>query len=97
MRYAYPITAALLFAGSAATLFIQSPGSAQSASGPISATATTPPRPGAPMSFADLAARLQPAVVNISTTQKVQMGSLFDPFSGNRQPMVEEQQGALAL
>ena len=93
MRYAYPITAALLFAGTAATLVFQSPSSAQSDTAAISATATTPPRPGAPMSFADLAARLQPAVVNISTTQKVQMGSLFDPFSGNRQPMVEEQQG----
>jgi serine protease Do len=29
---------------------------------------------GAPMSFADLTARLQPAVVNISTTQRVEVG-----------------------
>ena len=28
---------------------------------------------GAPMSFADLAAKLQPAVVNVSTTQKVKV------------------------
>jgi serine protease Do len=32
------------------------------------------------MSFADLAARLQPAVVNISTTQRVQVNS--NPFAG---------------
>ncbi|MGL6044239.1 MAG: protease, partial [Sandaracinobacteroides sp.] len=32
-----------------------------------------PPR-GAPSSFADLTARLQPAVVNISTTQRVEVG-----------------------
>jgi serine protease Do len=31
------------------------------------------PRPGAPMSFADLAAKLQPAVVNISTKQSIQV------------------------
>jgi serine protease Do len=42
---------------------------------PIAPTAVQalPPR-GAPMSFADLAARLQPAVVNISTTQRVEVG-----------------------
>ncbi len=34
-----------------------------------------PPR-GAPMSFADLTAKLQPAVVNISTTQRVEIGRL---------------------
>ncbi|MFN3370104.1 MAG: Do family serine endopeptidase [Sphingomonadaceae bacterium] len=32
------------------------------------------PPQGAPMSFADLTARLQPAVVNISTTQRVEVG-----------------------
>jgi serine protease Do len=93
VRYAYPITAALLLGGTAATLALQAPGSAQSQPAAAGAVVTTPPRPGAPMSFADLAARLQPAVVNISTSQKVQVGTLFDPFSGNRQPMVEEQQG----
>ena len=92
MRYAYPITAALLFAGTSATLAFQTPGAAQDAQ-PVSAAASTPPRPGAPMSFADLAAKLQPAVVNISTTQKVQTGILFNPFTGDRQPQVEEQQG----
>ena len=39
------------------------------------------PRPGAPMSFADLAARLQPAVVNISTKQRVPgRAPRADPF-----------------
>ena len=38
------------------------------------------PRPGAPMSFADLAARLQPAVVNISTKQRVPVRTQADPF-----------------
>jgi serine protease Do len=93
VRYAYPITAALLFAGTAGSLALQAPGNAQDAARPVTATAITPPRAGAPMSFADLAAQLQPAVVNISTTQKVQVGTLFDPFSGNRQAVTEEQQG----
>jgi serine protease Do len=38
-----------------------------------------PPR-GAPMSFAELAARLQPAVVNISTKQRVPVRTQTDPF-----------------
>ena len=92
MKYAYPITAALLFAGTTATLALQAPGNAQSQQA-ASGTATTAPRPGAPMSFADLAARLQPAVVNISTTQKVEVGTLFNPFTGDQRPAVEEQQG----
>ena len=74
MRYAYAITAALLAGGTAATLTLQQPVGAQvaqNAPGAINAA----PRDGAPMSFADLAARLQPAVVNISTTQKIQIKS----------------------
>ncbi len=35
--------------------------------------AAQPPR-GAPLSFADLTAKLQPAVVNVSTTQRVEIG-----------------------
>jgi serine protease Do len=38
------------------------------------------PRPGAPLSFAELAARLQPAVVNISTKQRVPVRTQTDPF-----------------
>jgi serine protease Do len=37
---------------------------------------------GAPMSFADLTAKLQPAVVNISTTQRVQVSQGSNPFAG---------------
>lgn len=81
MRYAYAITSALLLGGTAATLALQSPSSAQTAQNePGTMVAATAPRPGAPMSFADLAQRLQPAVVNISTTQRVQVNS--DPFGG---------------
>ncbi|KQX20800.1 MULTISPECIES: Do family serine endopeptidase [unclassified Sphingomonas] len=82
MRYAYGITAALLAGGAAATLTLQQPVGAQvaqNAPGSINAAA---PRPGAPMSFADLAAKLQPAVVNISTTQKIQVRGGGNAFSG---------------
>ncbi|HEY0626567.1 MAG TPA: Do family serine endopeptidase [Allosphingosinicella sp.] len=70
MRYAYGITAALLLGGTAATLTFQ-PSFAQTAQNEPGAMAAAPPRAGAPMSFADLTARLQPAVVNISTKQSV--------------------------
>jgi serine protease Do len=84
VRYAYAITAGLLFLGTAGTLALQGPGFSQQAQNePGAMRAATPPRPGAPMSFADLAARLQPAVVNISTTQRVTMqGRGGDPFAG---------------
>lgn len=81
MRYAYAITSALLLGGTAATLALQSPGGAQTAQNePGAMVAMSAPRPGAPMSFADLASRLQPAVVNISTTQRVQVNS--NPLAG---------------
>ena len=72
MRYVYGITAALLLGGTAATLTVGPVGAqtAQNAPGNMVAAA---PRAGAPMSFADLAARLQPAVVNISTKQVLQV------------------------
>ena len=82
MRYAYAFTAALLLGGTAATLALQSPGTAQTAQNePGTIAAVAAPRSGAPMSFADLAARLQPAVVNISTTQRVQVSN-NNPFAG---------------
>ncbi len=70
MRYVYGIAAALLLGGTAATLTVGPVGAqtAQNEPGAISAAA---PRAGAPTSFADLAARLQPAVVNISTKQSI--------------------------
>ncbi len=82
MRYAYGITAALLLGGTAATLALQSPGGAQTAQNEPGAIAAATPRAGAPMSFADMTERLQPAVVNISTTQRVEVNSGGNPFAG---------------
>lgn len=85
MRYAYGITAALLAGGAVATMTSQLPVGAQVAqNAPGAVNAAMAPRAGAPASFADLVARLQPAVVNISTTQKVQVNSGgFNPFAGS--------------
>ena len=79
MRYAYAITTALLLGGTAATLSMH-PLGAQVAQNEPGAIQAMPPSRGAPVSFADLAARLQPAVVNISTTQRVQVSS--NPLEG---------------
>ena len=81
MRYAYAITAALLTGGAAATVALQQPAGAQVAQNAPSQMAAVAPR-GAPMSFADLAAKLQPAVVNISTSQRVQVQQQQNPFAG---------------
>ncbi|WP_309662037.1 Do family serine endopeptidase [Sphingomonas sp.] len=77
VRYAYGVTMALLLGGTAFSI----------ASGPVGAQvaqnepSAMSPRPGAPLSFADLAARLQPAVVNISTKQRVPVTAQSnDPF-----------------
>ena len=72
VRYVYGITGALLIGGSAATLTV-GPLGAQVAQNEPGTIATATPRAGAPMSFADLAARLQPAVVNISTKQSIEV------------------------
>jgi serine protease Do len=72
VRYVYGVTAAILLGGAAATLTFN-PVGAQTAQNEPGTIATATPRPGAPMSFADLAERLQPAVVNISTRQSVQV------------------------
>jgi len=82
VRYAYAITAALLAGGTAATLTMQQPVGAQVAQNAPGAINAVAPREGAPMSFADLAARLQPAVVNISTTQKIQVRNGGNAFAG---------------
>jgi serine protease Do len=71
VRYAYGITAALLLGGTVATLTLQQPAIGQVAQNAPGTIAQAPT--GAPMSFADLAAKLQPAVVNVSTTQKVKV------------------------
>ena len=85
MRNVYALTTALLIGGTAATMVLQSPSLAQSsgalARNDAGAITVDPPRAGAPMSFADMVAKLQPAVVNISTTQKVTINQT-NPFSG---------------
>ncbi|MBS0505429.1 MAG: Do family serine endopeptidase [Proteobacteria bacterium] len=81
MRYAYALTGALLLGGVASSVALQQPVGAQTPQNAPSAMAAVAPR-GAPMSFADLAAKLQPAVVNISTTQRVQVSQGTNPFAG---------------
>ncbi|WP_419827513.1 Do family serine endopeptidase [Sphingomonas sp.] len=81
MRYAYAITAALLAGGAAATLTLQQPVGAQVAQN--AGSVGSGPR-GGPASFADLTQRLSPAVVNISTTQRVKVNQQQqqNPFAG---------------
>src|SRR5690349_653565 len=75
VRYAYGVATALLLGGSAFSI----------ATGPVGAQVAQnapqvmAPR-GAPQSFADLAAKLQPAVVYISTRQRVAVRRQADPF-----------------
>ena len=80
MRYAYGITGALLLGGAAAAMTLQPPAGAQTAQNEPGTMQQVVPHPGAPMSFADMVARLQPAVVNISTTQHVKVPN--NPFAG---------------
>jgi len=61
----------LLLGGAATTLTLNPVGAQTAQNDP--ATMAQAPRPGAPPSFADLVERLQPAVVNISTRQSVQV------------------------
>lgn len=85
MRYAFALTSALLLGGATATLALQpgaaqtTPGVAQNEPGAIQAAS---PRAGAPMSFADMVAKLQPAVVNISTKQTIVQTAQANPFAG---------------
>jgi serine protease Do len=81
VRYAYAITGALLLSGAAAAMTLAA------AFGPdrperALAQIAVAPQGGAPMSFADMVAKLQPAVVNISTTQRVQVQPPANPFAG---------------
>ena len=80
MRNVYALTTALLIGGTAATMLFQTPSVAQTAQNEPGAIAASAPRAGAPGSFADMVAKLQPAVVNISTTQRVTVQT--NPFAG---------------
>ena len=103
MRYSYAVTTALLLGGAALTLVTGHPAGAQVAQNDNSQMAKVVPRAGAPASFADLTAQLQPAVVNISTRQKITVSSanpfagtpfedLFGNQGGNGQPISREAQ-----
>ncbi|MEJ7934629.1 Do family serine endopeptidase [Sphingobium sp. AN558] len=76
MRYAYAITGALLLGGTAIAVTSSSNVGAQTAQNEgIQAAAPM----GAPASLADMVEKLQPAVVNISTKQRV---TVQNPFAG---------------
>jgi serine protease Do len=81
VKYAYSVTSALLLGGAAATLLTGFPAGAQVAQNEPAQVAQIAPRAGAPSSFAALTAQLQPAVVNISTKQKVRVAG-NNPFAG---------------
>jgi serine protease Do len=93
VRYAYGVATALLVGGTAFSL-ATGPVGAQTAQNP--ATAITPVA-GAPASFADLSARVMPAVVNISTKQKITVKQQADPleelFRQFGAPIPQQQQG----
>ncbi|MEW4448934.1 Do family serine endopeptidase [Qipengyuania sp. JC766] len=80
MRYAYSVTSALLLGGAALTLTTGYPAGAQVAQNDDGRMSGIVPRAGAPETFADLTEQLQPAVVNISTRQVVQVQA--NPFAG---------------
>ena len=81
MRYAYAITAALLLGGTAIAISTHQPLGAQTAQNEGMQAAAPH---GAPISLADMVEKLQPAVVNISTKQRVQVKNPFEgtPFGG---------------
>ena len=81
MRYAYGVTTALLLGGAALSLATGYPAGAQVAQNEASQLNNVVPRAGAPASFADLTQQLAPAVVNISTRQRVRVASA-NPFAG---------------
>ncbi|MCM8557640.1 Do family serine endopeptidase [Sphingomicrobium sediminis] len=73
VRYVYGIAAAVLLGGSAYSM------TGGEVAQPVNSNRPVPVA-GAPESFADLAERLQPAVVNISTRQRVEVPQRADPF-----------------
>ena len=83
MRYAYGVTSALLLGGATLSLLTGLPAGAQVAQNDAQQMRAIVPRAGAPASFADLTHQLQPAVVNISTRQKVRVAAgAGNPFAG---------------
>jgi serine protease Do len=98
VRYSYAITSALLLGGATVSLVTGHPAGAQVAQNEDSEIARVAPRPGAPGSFSELTAQLQPAVVNISTRQRIQVntnpfaGTPFADLFGGGQPATREAQ-----
>lgn len=98
MRYAYAITGALLLGGTAIAVTTSSNVGAQVAQNEgLQAAAPA----GAPASLADMVEKLQPAVVNISTKQRVKVqnpfagtpfGDLFGQGQGGGQPQTRQAQ-----
>jgi serine protease Do len=83
VRYAYGVTSALLLGGATLSLLTGLPAGAQVAQNDDKTMQAITPRVGAPSSFADLTHQLQPAVVNISTRQKLKVqGNGGNPFAG---------------
>ena len=76
VRYAYGVAMALLLGGTAFSVATGQAGAQVAQNAPSAIV----PRAGAPTSFADLAAKLAPAVVNISTRQRVPVRRQVDPF-----------------
>jgi len=81
VRYAYGLTGALLLGGAAVSLATGYPAGAQVAQNDDMQISRAVPRAGAPESFADLTEQLQPAVVNISTRQRIEVPT-NNPFAG---------------
>ena len=92
MRYVYALTTALALGGAATALTLNHPAGAQTAQNEPGAIQAAAPRSGAPMSFADMVAKLQPAVVNISTTQRITVQQQ-NPFQGTPFEMFGRGQG----
>ncbi len=82
VRYAYGLTSALLVGGAAISLVGGYPAGAQTAQNEGIEMQRAVPRAGAPESFADLTEQLQPAVVNISTRQQIEVPTRNSPFAG---------------
>jgi len=81
VRYAYGLTTALLLGGATLSLATGFPAGAQIAQNEAGQISQAVPRGGAPASFADLTEQLAPAVVNISTRQRVKVANA-NPFAG---------------
>ena len=82
VRYVYGLSSALLVGGAAISLITGSPLGAQVAQNDDAVMNRVVPVAGAPASFADLTAQLQPAVVNIATRQRVPVTFTPPGFEG---------------